>query len=264
MNEKANLATARPPRRATGRRWWCALGVAVTMLLVACGGGDSSDDKDRATTTAPTTTTTTIPPPAEDKARAERIVLTAADVPGFKADPPDAEEEEAAGDSAYEAFARCVNNNPLATAGDDDPREAESPDFSKGETETVSSSATFAEKEEIASALLTDLTAPAFAGCFDSALAKIFEAELGAAAAAVKVSTTPLPAQALGDQSVAYRSVVTVPTGRSSRTTFNIDSTFIRKGRAVGVLVVMRQGSPFRDSERMRLASLMATRMASA
>ena len=230
------------------------------MLLVACGGGDSSSaDKDRSTTTA-APTTTTIPPPAADKARAERIVLTAADVPGFKADPPDPDEDVDA--SSDEAFARCTNNNPLVVAGDDNPRSADSPDFSRGEMETVASSATFAEKEEVATALLTDLSAPAFAGCLEGALAKTFQEALGSGASPVTVSTTRLPDQALADQAVAYRSVATVPTGRTSKLTLNFDTTFIRKGRALGFLLVLKQGSPFRDSERMRLASLIASRMA--
>ena len=72
---------------------------------------------------------------------------------------------------------------------------------------------TFAETGEIARSAMNDISAPAFAGCFDNALAKLLEADPEAAGVTVKVSTTQLPAQALGDQSVGYRSVITVSQG---------------------------------------------------
>ena len=260
MNEKTNPSVLGRLCRATGRRHWC-LAVVVTMLLASCGGdGDSSSaDRDGPTTTvAPTST---IPPPAADKARAQRIVLTAADVPGFTAKPPDPEED--ADDTSDEAVAQCAKNNPLVLEGDD-PRSADSPDFSKGDDEeTVSSSATFAETEEAARLFMADIGAPAFAGCFDDAFTKVAAADPEARGVTFKVSTTPLPAPGVGDQSVAYRSVITGSQGRT-RVTFNGDFTFIRTGRALAFFAVTKQGAPFRESERMRLASVIARRMASA
>lgn len=233
-----------------------ALGLAVVMLLGACG--DDGDSASSTTTTVAPATTTTLSQVQLDKEKAQRIVLTATDLPGYTQDPPDP-----GGDSAeFEAAAdACVNNNPLIVAlgQDTDPRGATSPDFSKGETVAVSSSVTFGETEDAARSVMADLNAAAFPACFSRA----FTAELrrDTTNSNVSVTTTKLPATNVGDQSVAYRTVARFRT-QGTNVVLNVDFTFIRVGRGFGSIQDLQVATAFPDAERLRLATALAGRMA--
>ena len=239
-----------------GSRWQRAVvGVAMVALLAACGDdGDSSSTQ----TTVPETTTTTLSQIALDKAKSQRTVLVAADLPGFTVDPPDTSSTSSDLDAAANA---CVNNNPVLVrlGAADDPRGVSGEDFSKGETQTVSSSATFAESDDQARSAIADVSAPAFAGCFSQAIAT--EIRKDPTFTNVTVSTTKLPALTVGEQSVGYRSVMRARVSGTSLT-FNIDFTFIRVGRAVTVLEDLAVGTAFPEAERVRLATALAQRMA--
>ena len=232
-----------------------ALGLAAAMLFGACG--DDNDSASSTTTVAPATTTT-LSQAQLDKQKAQRIVLTAPDLPGYAQDPPDP-----SGDSPeFEAAANaCVKNNPLIVAlgQDTDPRGATSPDFSKGETVTVSSSVTFGETEDAARSVLADLNAASFPACFSQAF--ITELRKDPANSNVSATTTKLPALNVGDQSVAYRTVARFRT-QGTNIVLNIDFTFIRVGRAFGSIQDLQATTPFPDAERLRLATAMAGRMA--
>ncbi len=81
---------------------------------------------------------------------------------------------------------------------------------------------TFAETEEIARTAMNDVSARRLPAAVYNASAELLEADPEAAGVTVKVSTTQLPAEALGDQSVGYRSVIAVSQGRT-RMTANAD-----------------------------------------
>jgi hypothetical protein len=227
-----------------------AVCVAAALLLVACGDdGESS---------APSTTTTTISQAELDKQKAPRVVLTAADVPGFTQDPPDADED----DTDIEAAANsCLNNDPLLLllGEDNDPRGASSPEFSRGDTATVYSAVTFGENDDQARASMTALGAAAFPGCFSNALATVLRQEQGFTN--VTVDTARLPPITAGDQSVGYRSTVRARASGQA-VTFYLDFTFIRSGRGVSVLSGFGFGTPFPEADRARLATTIAGRMA--
>ncbi|HUR23104.1 MAG TPA: hypothetical protein VMZ73_04460, partial [Acidimicrobiales bacterium] len=84
-----------------------ALGLAAVLLLGGCG--DDTDDKESSTaTTAAPATSTTLSQAQLDKQKAQRINLTAPDLPGYAQDPPDPNSQDSA---QFEAAANaCVNN----------------------------------------------------------------------------------------------------------------------------------------------------------
>lgn len=229
-----------------------ALAAAVAVGVGACGGGGSGGPA------PPGTTTTSLSPAQLDKARAQRVVLTAADLPGYTTDPPGAARDSAEFEAAADA---CVRNNPLIVAlgEDDDPRGASSPGFRRGDTVRVTSSVTFGDTEAAARTVMADLGAPSFPACFSAA----FTAELrkDAANSDVAVTTTTLPADQLGDQSVAFRTVARFRT-QGTNVTLNIDFTFVRVGRGFGSVQDLSATTAFPDAERIRLATALATRMA--
>lgn len=233
-----------------------ALLVLAAMLLVACG--DDGGDEASSTTVAPTTPTT-VSQIELDKQKAQRVVLTAADLPGFTQDPPDAGDQSADLEAAANA---CVNNDVLLVrlGEDSDPRGAKSEDFSRGETQSVTSSVTFGENEDQSRASLTAVGAAAFPGCFSNALAT--ELRKDATFSNVSVSTARLPnLTGAGDQSVGWRSTARARVS-GQNVTFYFDFTFVRVGRAVSVLSGLGFGTPFPEADRSRLATLLAGRMA--
>ena len=77
----------------------------------------------------------------------------------------------------------------------------------------------------------------------------------------MSVTTTKLPAMNVGDQSVAYRTVARFLT-LGTNIVLNIDFTFIRVGRALGAIQDLQVATTFPDAERLRLATVLAGRMA--
>ncbi|HUR23245.1 MAG TPA: hypothetical protein VMZ73_05170, partial [Acidimicrobiales bacterium] len=83
-----------------------ALGMVAVMVLGGCGDDDDKESSSSATT-APATTTT-LSQAQLDKQKAQRINLTAPDLPGYAQDPPDPNSQDSA---QFEAAANaCVNN----------------------------------------------------------------------------------------------------------------------------------------------------------
>jgi len=236
-----------------------AVGLVSVMVLVGCGDGDDDESSQPGITVAPTSTT--LSQIQLDKQKAQRIVLTATDVPDYTTDAPDSSDEISPEGQA--AFNTCVNNDPLLIAldSDNDPRGALSPDFSKGDTITIGSSATFAETEDQARAAITTLNAASFPACFQRAIAE--ELRRDGTVTNVTVTTTKLPALTVGDQSVGFRSVARFRAGGQSFI-LNADSTFIRTGRALVLLDFSSVGTAFPAAERSRLATAIAGRMAAA
>jgi len=236
-----------------------AVGLVAVLLLVACGDDDNKASSGQAATTVAPTTSTTLSQAQLDGQRAKRIVLTAADVPGFTEDPPDS-----GGDNTPESEAAvnaCLDNNRaiIQLGADDDPRGAASPDFSKGENLSVSSTVTFADSDEQAHSAIVGLSTAAFPTCFSRAISA--EVRKDTTLSNVTVTTTKLAALRVGDESVGLRNVVKFRTGGQS-VTVNTDSTFVRVGRALAVLEDSSVTTPFPEPERARLATLIAGRMA--
>ena len=240
-----------------GARRWTRVALAVLAagtLLAACG-----DDKDSSSPTTTLATTTTLSQIQLDRQKADRVVLAAADLPGYTQDAPQPDDDSPELEAAANA---CVGNNPvLVVLGTDtDPRGVDGADFSKGDTATVSSSVTFAENEEQATAAIAAASVATFTTCFSQAIATEFR-KPDSGVTNVSVSTAKLPALTVGNQSVGYRSPVR---GRAQgqAVTFYLDFTFIRVGRGVAVLDGFTIGSTLPEADRLRLATLLAQRMA--
>ncbi len=230
-----------------------AVGIAAATLLMGC-----ADDKPSASPTSAPTTATTVSQVEADRQKAQRVVLTVADVPGFTEDARDPGDDSADLEAAANA---CVNNHPLLVrlGEHDDARGASSRDFSKGDTVGINNDVTFGESEDEARSALAALSAPTFAACFSNALAA--ELRKDATLSNVSVTTSKLASLAVGDESVGYRSVARAR-ARGTTLTFTFDFTFIRSGRGFAVLSDFAVNSTFPEADRTRLATTLAARMA--
>ena len=241
----------RMSRRSAG----VAIGLAAVLVLGGCG--DDEDSASSTTTVAPTTSTT-LSQAQLDKQKAQRIVLTAADVPGYTVDPPDPSDESSA--EFVAAANACANNNAAFTqlGEDTDPRGASSPDFSKDDTLTVSSDVTFTDTDDQARTAIADVSTASFPTCLARAVAA--ELKKDTSLTNVTATTTKRPAITAGDQNVSYRTVMRFRT-QGTNVTVNADTVFIRVGRAVASLDVSSVTTAFPDAEKLRLATLLAGRM---
>lgn len=235
------------------------LGLAAALFITGCGDDGNGEDGESSTqTTIAATTSTTLSQAQVDKAKAQRVVLTVADLPGYTMDPPDPTDTSTLGSDA----AACINKNAvLARLGDDpDPRGTLGADYSKGEDITVGSAVTFAESEDQARTAFNDLNAASFPSCFS----RSFAAELrkqDPTFTNVTVNTTKLPAITVGDQSVGFRNAARL-TSSGVNVALTIDFTFIRVGRGVAELDTLTVARQFAPAERLRLATVLAGRMA--
>jgi hypothetical protein len=220
--------------------------LTAAVLLAACGGGGEA--------AAPTTTSTTVPQIELDKRKAEQAVLAAADLPGYTDDADEDEGDDLAGAS------ECVGASPLLVvlgeAGD--PRGASSPTRSSG-VHSVSSSVSFAETEDEATAALAVVEDEATATCLGNALVADMRATPGFTNP--RLTTSRLPAVSAGDQQAGFRMVLRA-TVAGQVLTFNFDQTFVRAGRGVAVVFTFSEGATFPNAERSRLVTAVASRMA--
>lgn len=207
----------------------------LSMGAAACGGGGEEE----------------VPPVAEDKARAERMVLTAADVPGYTQDPADDEDDD-------DALDKCVANNPTLIA-EPKPRGAEGPDFSKEEEELqVGSGVFFAETEAEARKAFRDLEAGMGSQCFKDGLKEAIEEDGDVVVENIKTSSL---SELRGvDESEGVRVDIDATADGESVGAY-VDLVFVRHGRALGGIFASGTGSPFPEGERDRLANLLARRV---
>ncbi|HEX2042016.1 MAG TPA: hypothetical protein VHF24_05195 [Acidimicrobiales bacterium] len=222
------------------------------VLLVGCGGDDSESSQP---TTAPTSAQ---PTPEQDKARAGRIVLTAADLPGYTEDPDSDEDDD---DETERVLGGCVQNDPVLTADEpESPRTVEGKEFNKGETQSVSSTATIAETQEQAEAALAQLRNQTVLNCLESGARRELAGSVGPGATVQAVSVSSLPVPTVGDEAVGLRIEATI-TAQGQTVRVTTDVTAVRRERAVAFLSTTGVRNPFSPSERQALATRMADRM---
>lgn len=239
--------------------------VPIAVMAVGCGSDGEGATAGRSSSTTTVATTTTVVPTtvavtttsrpltaAADKATAQRIVLTAGDVPTMATAEP-------AG--FFENYARCGKSQLLP--GGTDPRQATPIGFIRDETTEVrriqitalGAYAAVAPTEEAARAVMATVQSQEFRTCMERELFAAVNAQ--GAGSAQGVSTADLPTPAIADGVSAFRTVVA---GRVVGQEFEI--TTVRKGRALASIVTSRISIvPFPTDERVRLVRVMAGRM---
>ena len=195
------------------------------------------------------------PTAAEDKAVAERIVLTSADLPGFVMEPEEADRDDSGG-----SFKDCVKDNPLLAA-DNKPRSASGADFTQGDGDVrVQSGAFVAAKVDEARTAFADISAALTGQCLKDGLARTIKEGAGPGLTVREVTAESLPGAEVADESAASRLTVPIEAGRE-RVSLYVDMTFLRKGRILAGVFTFRSGAPFSDSERARLVGLVGERV---
>jgi hypothetical protein len=215
--------------------------VVFGMALAACGDGEK------------------LPTAQEDKARAERIVLTEADVPGLTKEPAD-DSSDTSTDPSDVAFEACLHNNPLLTTLGESERGADATFSDDDESVTRSSAVTFAESEKDAKAAFAELTSDSFAGCLEGTFKSGLQAEIGSDADVSGLKVAAVPVADVGDEAVAYRADVDLEAaGQSFPLSF--DFVFIRADRGIVGLFAFDAAKPLDDAERARLAKILGDRL---
>ena len=219
------------------RKRTLTLAVAAALLSAsACGGSEA-------------------PTAAEDKAMAERIVLTSADLPGFTPEPDEADDDDSGG-----SFKDCIKDNPLLTA-DNKPRSAEGVDFTRDDGDLrVQSGAFVAEKEAEARTAFADIASALSAPCLREGLARTIREGADPGLIVRDITAEPLPELDVADDYAATRLTVPLEAGRE-RVSLYVDMTFVREGRILAGVFTLGAGAPFSDSERTRLVKLVGERV---
>jgi|GEM_PF-4583074 len=225
------VATEHPTRdRGLGRT---AVLVTIVLLAGGCGGGDNG----------------------RDRAAATRILVTADDVPGFT---------KVRGPSGWPPVYAACAGDPLLPGRDssDLPFASflrdETPVLRKLQVDGVESYAVLAGTEAEAERPVALLADPGFRTCVQRGL-EVAQEETVENKQVIGSSITDLPTAALGDGVTVAAFRVTV-----DEEFHHIDHelTVVHKGRALAFLFTGRLGiDSYPDSERQRLASVLAGRM---
>ncbi len=213
-----------------------AFAAATTLLAgAACGGGSVK------------------PTAAGDRATAERIVLTSADLPDFTPEPDDKS------DTAPNPMDRCAKNNKVLAEGD--RHGVDGTDFTKDDGNLrVQSNANLATKESEASKKFSEFKGVLGGQCIKDALKEAVKSSSGPGVSVGDISGAPLPPVKLADDAFAIRLTIALEAAGDRLSVF-VDMTVLRKGRAVAGVFTFASGSPFPESERARLTGLVASRL---
>jgi hypothetical protein len=208
----------------------------AAALLGACGGASS-------------TSVTADSGKAEAAAAAQRVVLTATDLPGYNANPPAA--IDASGAKAASSFQSCAG--AAAALGDPD-RAAASPGFYKAGTTMVASIAVVSPDKAGAEKAMADLSRDDVATCLTTLFKDVLALDQLPGTTA---RTERLPTSDGGGQSTTWRTTIQVT---SAQLAVYSDLTLFQSGRTVAALFNVQTGTPFPSAERQRLLQSMLQR----
>ncbi len=213
--------------------------VASTMLLTgaACGGGSDT------------------PTVAEDRASAERMVLTSADLPDFTPDPDGKSDA-----SSPDVIDRCAKDDPVLT-NKGEHRGVDGTDFTKdGGILRVQSTVALVATESEAGTRFSKVKALFSGQCVKDGLKEAIQRSAPPGVKLGDVSRSSLPAPKLTEDEFALRFTIPVEAAGDRATVF-VDETFLRRGRVVGAVLAFGSGSPLPEAERARLSGLVAARL---
>jgi hypothetical protein len=226
-------------RRLRGPSAVVAAVTAAAALLTGCAGR------------GPTTLTAGDRPPA-DGGPARLVVVHGADLPGFDESPPTA--LDPAGARAAGDFEACAG---AAATLDGAEHSAVSPGFVKGRSTLVTSLAIVSPDRRAAEKAMDNLSRSDLGACLTELFTGVLSLDLLPGAT---TRTELLPAREIGDQSVTWRTTISVGPGTNPAQVFS-DLTFVRSGRTVAALFSVGVGEPFPSAERARVLARMLDRM---
>lgn len=225
------------------RRSVVALAIAAVLVLGACGGSSPDETQLSAGSSS------------DDRAAAGRVLLTAGDLSGYEAATVPEPDVTTVDQQAASSFEACAG----AAGALDDDSIAQSPAFFRGRTAMVSSLAVVAPSQAAATQAMADLGRADLGGC----LTALFRSVLGLDLLPGTTATTDLlPASAVksADSATTWRTSLHVAVSGQSVPAY-ADLTFLRSGRAVGVVFAFEIGKPFAVDERTRLVEKVAQRL---
>jgi hypothetical protein len=223
-------------------RRWAALALAGAMI-VAAGCGSSAKKVD----------------PAADRAAIKAALLTASDLPGYKATPASTSSGSDMTPAEKRRFASCMH---ASTTIFDDPKGSEqldTPDFTKGNIDLSGTIETYPEKQQL-DAIFDKVSSAQFSSCFSSELKTAFAQ--GVNDPSVKVgsaSITPFAVK-LGDRGAGYAIAIGFAS-RALTSRVYLDLFFVQKGRAVVTFSATNIGSRFSNTSAASLTGKMVDRL---
>lgn len=232
----------------------CVLFLAFT--LAACGSSKkSSSSSSSGNTSKASTTTEAAGGSAADKAKAQAINLTAADLPADWTSTPASTDNS---DQTDKELYTCAGLSDPKTSTTADEK---SPDFAKGQFTMASSEAQFAKSKDIAKKDLDVLKSDKFSGCLKTAFDNAMKKQASGAGGTVgesKVESIPAPSGTAG--AAAFRMTVPI-SAQGFSLTFYIDFTLLLQGRAEVTLVCFNANAPFDSALKDTLTGKLIKRM---
>jgi hypothetical protein len=227
------------------------------LLAFGACGDDSKESSSGATTTAADEASSG----EDDQKIADAVVLKLADFPsGWTEDEATPEEEDSANDPIDKCFGgkgKTLDENTTA--------EADSPDFSRGETTSVSSFSAVMKSEKDAEETMDILASDTLKDCFNQALADELKATAGEdeGFSLGDVTTKSASFTKVGEETTALQFLIPI-SAPGVEVSFYADLVFFRQDRVIGGLFLGNLESPLASSEGEALARKMVTRMKAA
>jgi hypothetical protein len=229
------------------------------LVLGACGSDDSGGGAGATTTSAATDDAGA--GEKDDQALADDVVLKLADFPsGWTEDEATPEDE----DSANDPIDKCFGGEGK-TLDENTSAEADSPDFSRGETTTVSSFSAVMKEEKDAEAAMDILASAKLKDCFNQALEEEIKASAGEDEGFTLGDVTLKNASfaKVGEETTALQFVIPI-SAPGVEVSFYADLVFFRQDRVIGGLFLGNVNTPLASAEGEALAKKMVTRMKAA
>jgi hypothetical protein len=230
------------------KRRWVAFAIAGALSVVAGCGSPARPAKKA--------------DPKADRATIKFALLTAADLPGYKATPASTSSGSDMTPAEKRHLASCMHTSATIF---DDPKGSEqldTPDFTKANIDLSGTIETYPEKQQL-DAVFDQVSSSHFGSCFTSELKSAFLE--GVDDSSVKVlssSITPFAVK-LGDRGAGYAIVIRFASpGLTSK--FYLDLFFVQKGRAVVTFGATNVGSRFSRDTALSLTSRMVDRLGNA
>jgi hypothetical protein len=223
-------------------RRWAVLAIAG-VVIVAAGCGSTAKKVD----------------PAADRATIKAALLTASDLPGYKATPASTSSGSDMTPAEKRRLASCMHTS---TTIFDDPKGSEqldTPDFTKGNVNLSGTIETYPEKQQL-DAIFDQVSSSHFSSCFSNELKSAFGE--GANDPSTKIgssSITPFAVK-LGDRGAGYAITIGFA-GPALTSRVYLDLFFVQKGRAVVTLSATNIGRQFSHNSAASLTAKMVDRL---